>query len=65
MRLRQPACRGPVSTAYVAHRTARPDVSCVGNAFHQLDNRFFGGFAACLPETMVDVLAPQFAVEGV
>jgi hypothetical protein len=30
-----------------------------------LDNRFFGAFAACLPETMVDVLAPQFAVEGV
>ena len=54
-----------VSTSHIAHALAGCDLSVPGNTPNQVKDSFMGRLIASLPQSMVHVLAPDFAIEGI
>ena len=62
--IQEPGCSA-ISAPHITNAHARGDLSAPGNALDQIEDRFFGGLVAALPQAMVNMLAPDFAIVAV
>jgi hypothetical protein len=59
------SCGASVSTSDIAHALASCDLSAPRHTPDQIEDGFVGRFSTALPESMVHVLTPDFAIEPI